>query len=172
MLQAGTVHLVIVGDGPERDHLHEIGAELGRDRVSFAGFVNIDRLADYYMAADVLVHASEMDPHPLAISEAIYTGLPIVTSSRVGSIGFADDVRPEANGLVYPAGDVDGLATILGRLASDVNRRREMSEASAEIGQSLALERVTAKVLQAIRIAARNRKRSSQDPACGAAKPL
>ena len=59
-----------------------------------------------YCAADVYVHCSDNEPHSLAITEAIYCGLPVVLSDRCGSYGPTDDVQPGINGFVYRCGDV------------------------------------------------------------------
>ena len=125
--------LLIAGDGPERATLEELGKPLG-SAVRLLGFIGVDELPNYYIAADLYVHPSSMDPHPLAISEALYCGLPAVVSDRVGSAGPTDDVQVGRNGWVYPYGDVAALASILAKIVDDPTARRKAGETSRELG--------------------------------------
>lgn len=124
---------VFAGGGPESDALAELGRQLGV-RIILAGFLSIPELISAYLAADVLVHPSAVDPHPLAIAEGVYTALPVVLSDRVGSWGPTDDVRP-CNGLRYRYGDVEGLGQHLAALVGDDALRGRLAAASARIGR-------------------------------------
>jgi len=128
--------LVLLGDGEDRGRLEADAARLGV-RLLITGFTPPDRLAPWYRLADVYAHVSDFDPHPLAISEAVYAGLPVIVSDRVGSWGPTDDVVPGVNGLVVPTGDTAALVTALDRLLGDDLVRRKMADASAERGRRL-----------------------------------
>lgn len=128
------LRLVLAGDGPEHAAVGALARELGRGRVHLAGFVEVADLPAYYAAADLLVHPSSQDPHPLVISEAIYAGLPCVVSDRVGSVGPTDDVRPGENGLEFPVGSVEALGRCMVALAADPAERERMGRRSAAIG--------------------------------------
>ena len=130
---------VLAGDGPERPRLEALAKSIGADRVRLPGFVNTAQVADYYVAADILVHPSGEDPHPLATSEAIYCGLPTIVSDRVGSVGPTDDVRPGENGVEYPVADIAALAAAIERLVNDSPLRARMSERSKAIGSERTL---------------------------------
>ena len=125
--------LLLAGDGPERKRLEAQAAALG-EAVQFLGFVRVQDLPEYYLAADGYVHPSSIDPHPLAISEAIYCGLPVVASDLVGSIGATDDVQPGRNGWSYRAGDRAQLAAILLALIDDVAGRAAKGRESRQLG--------------------------------------
>jgi glycosyltransferase involved in cell wall biosynthesis len=129
------MRLVFAGDGDQRAALERQVADGGLP-VNFLGFVNVDRLPDVYAAADVLVHASASDPHPLVFSESACIGLPIIASDRIGAIGPTDIARVGENTLVFPFGDVGALAEAMSSLASDPNLRGEMGQASARIFES------------------------------------
>jgi glycosyltransferase involved in cell wall biosynthesis len=135
-----SVIAVLAGDGPERTKLELLAKVVGHDRVRVAGFMNIDQLVDCYLAADILVHPSEEDPHPLATSEAVFCGLPAVVSDRVGSVGPTDDVRIGENALEYPVGDIDALAVSIRHLVTDTELRTRMSRRSREIGRQRTLK--------------------------------
>jgi glycosyltransferase involved in cell wall biosynthesis len=108
--------------------------------VKFAGFVAVEDLPGYYCGADMLIHPSSQDPHPLATSEAVFCGLPIIASDRVGSIGPTDDVRLGINGLEYPFGDTEALAGHIQYLCGHLEERERMSRKSLEIGRQRTLK--------------------------------
>jgi len=97
-------------------------------------------LPKYDVAADIYVHPSSLDPHPLAISEALYCSLPVVVSDRVGSIGPTDDVQEGKNGWVYGNGDVAALSAILVKLIDDPGLRESAGKASRALGEAHAAD--------------------------------
>jgi glycosyltransferase involved in cell wall biosynthesis len=129
------VTVVLAGTGPDESSLRGRTRRIGAGGVLFAGFVSPEVLAEYYCASDIYVHCSENEPHSVAISEAVYCGLPVVVSDRCGSYGPSDDVRPGMNGFVYRCGDIDDLARSLVNVLSDAKGRARMCEASARIGR-------------------------------------
>ncbi len=130
-------HLVIVGDGPERDHVRQRAADLGvLDAVSFVGSVAHRELPAFYRAADVFALASEFDNSPNAVLEAMATGLPVVSTDVGGVRQFLDD--PEG-GAIVPRDDASAFARALeryvlspseSRAAGVYNRRKAASEFS------------------------------------------
>ena len=133
LLRGAGVQAVLAGDGPDLARLKEIARAQGLEHVTFAGFVPSAGLPAYYAAADILVHPSVLDAHPLAVTEAVAMGLPLVVSSRVGSLGPTDDARPGVNALEFPAGDHRALAVAIRRLADDEPLRARMSAESLAI---------------------------------------
>jgi len=122
-------YLVYAGDGPERKNLERRAAELGlADRLRFLGFVNQSLLPSVYCASDLFVLPSLFEPFGLVVNEAMLCGLPVAVSDRVGA--KFDLVRPEENGYVFPAGDVEALAAILREILSDPQRRARMGAAA------------------------------------------
>lgn len=85
-------------------------------------------------AADIFALPSRFEGLPMSIIEAMLTGLPVVAAKVRGP---AEQVVPEATGLLVPPGDAPSLAAALGRLASDPNLRATMGNA----GRARALER-------------------------------
>jgi glycosyltransferase involved in cell wall biosynthesis len=129
------VSLVLAGTGPDEQALKALAGDLAGSAIHFAGFVQPQELTDYYNAADLYLHCSSHKPHSLAISEALYIGLPIIVSDKTGSHGPTDDVQPDHNGLVYATGDAAALASAVGRLHRDKARRECMGQRSAELGR-------------------------------------
>ena len=132
------VTIVLAGAGPDEQRLRDLAARRGPGGVVFAGFVPPAALPRYYCAADLYVHCAAVDAHPLAVTEAVYCGLPAVVSDRCGSYGPTDEVQTGLNGRVYRCGDVDSLTSaVLGVLDSSPARRRAMTAASTRIGRGV-----------------------------------
>lgn len=124
----------IIGDGPERKQLEAAAQKLEAHKVVFTGFVKPQQLPDFYISSDIYVHPSETEAHSLAISEAIFSGCPIIVSDMCGSYGPTDDVQQGLNGFVYEVGNVLQLAKYIERLINHSSLREEFSNASKAIG--------------------------------------
>ena len=135
-LHGGSVKVIalLAGSGPDESALRALAAQGAADNIVFLGFVSPEALVDYYVGSDAYVHCSSVEAHSLAISEAVYSGLPVTLSDRCGSYGPSDDVRPGLNGYVYPCGDVGALAGKLARLAGCRELRDRMGAESRAIG--------------------------------------
>lgn len=132
------VVVALAGGGESTDSIMTAAEECGV-RLLPLGFVPVSRLLETYVGADIMVHPSEADPHPLSIAEAVYAGLPVIVSDRVGSWGLTDDVRPGLNGLRHPVGDVEALSRLLAIWIDDPALRVSAGRASSEIGQTRTL---------------------------------
>lgn len=127
-----SLHLLYCGEGAERPAL-EAAISAGGAQATLAGFVNVDRLPHFFAAADILVHPSEHDPHPLVCSEAAAIGLPMILSDRVGAMGPTDIARDGVNAIGYPCSDVAALAAALAQLIQDQQLRTAMGAASQAV---------------------------------------
>jgi glycosyltransferase involved in cell wall biosynthesis len=122
-------YLLMVGEGPLGDDLRREAGRLGiAERVRFIGMVKYSRLPSVYAAGDVLVFPSAHEPYGLPVNEAMICGIPVVVSDRVGAA--LDLVEDGRTGFVYPSGDVEALAGILGQVLSDREALRRMGEAA------------------------------------------
>jgi glycosyltransferase involved in cell wall biosynthesis len=97
-------HLVVVGEGPERAILDEVAAQ--DPRIHAVGSVPHSTLGDYYMAADVIVVPSRIEPWGLVVNEALANGRRVIASSAVGA---SEDLLDPTNGRRFRAGSVGGL---------------------------------------------------------------
>jgi glycosyltransferase involved in cell wall biosynthesis len=150
-------YLVFAGDGPERENLEHRSLELGvADRVRFLGFVNQSQLPSVYCAADVFVLPSLFEPFGLVVNEAMLCGLPVVVSDRVGA--RFDLVRDGENGYVYPAGNLDALAAILGEILQDDGKRESMGAAVRRRMQTWSPREYTEGMVRAVEMVRRNAK--------------
>lgn len=75
-------HLLLLGDGADRDKLMEKAHALGLDSsVTFTG--NVENVWDYLSAMDVFLFPSRFEGMPLSVLEAQANGLPCVLSDCV-----------------------------------------------------------------------------------------
>ena len=118
--------LDIVGDGPSRAELVAECEALGlRDRVRFHGY-QAD-VARYLAAADVFVMSSASEGVPLALLEAMATGLPAVATD-VG--GMREVIVAGETGMLVPARSPGELARAIVAIASDPALRDRMGSAA------------------------------------------
>lgn len=107
--------LVIVGDGPERAALESLTAELAlADRVRFLG--QRSDVWDQLAGLDVFVLPSRSEGMPMALLEAMATGLPVVSTS-VG--GIPEALADGRSGLLVPPENPTVMASAIVRLLSD-----------------------------------------------------
>jgi glycosyltransferase involved in cell wall biosynthesis len=114
------VRLLMVGDGPLRPELESLAASLG-ESVIFAG-VRTD-VARVLRAMNVFALPSLYEALPIAMLEAMATGLPVI-ATRVG--GIAEAVQDGRTGLLVPPGDEDALYHALGTLVAGPIQAEQM----------------------------------------------
>jgi len=111
------VRLVIAGRGDDEPRLRQAAERLGvTDLVTFEGFVTEERKRELMRACWATVQPSPKEGWGITNMEAAACGTGTVASD---SPGLRESVVHERTGLLYPHGDVDALATALGRLAAD-----------------------------------------------------
>ena len=108
-----SARLIVIGDGPERAHVHETARTLALRNVEFVGAVPPSEMGRWYDEADVYLNSSDIDNMPNSIIEAFACGLPVVTT-RPGGIPYV--VEHERNGLLVDCGDHEALAASALRL--------------------------------------------------------
>ena len=110
--------LLIAGTGTLRPQLMALAEKEGVGRrVIFAGYVA--NPWPLYAAADLFVLPSREESFANVLVEALYAGLPIVSTSTIGATGLLDGGKW---GRIVPSGDVDALATAM---ASELGERRD-----------------------------------------------
>jgi glycosyltransferase involved in cell wall biosynthesis len=120
-------HLVLVGDGQNREQLEAQARDLGiRNQVRFLG-LRTD-ISEVLGAMDVFVLSSDFEGNPLSVMEAMASGLPIV-STAVG--GIPDLVEDRKQGMLVRAGDVNDLARSMALLMREEETRRGFGRAAA-----------------------------------------
>ncbi|MBD1847313.1 glycosyltransferase family 4 protein [Cyanobacteria bacterium FACHB-63] len=93
------------------------------DRVKFLG--QRSDVPNLLAAADIHCQPnSGGEPFGIAFIEALYAGLPIVTTA----IGAAPEIVNDSCGCLVPAGDVSAIAQALERLITDATERNRLSQ--------------------------------------------
>jgi len=125
-------HLVLLGDGPGREELTAQSAALGiSDFVLMPGFRQYQELPIYYAHATAFIHASTVEQWGLVVNEAMACGLPVLVSEACGCV--PELVHEGVNGYSFLPDDVNSLAELLGKLASNSVGCQEMGKQSKRI---------------------------------------
>lgn len=118
--------LVMVGDlgwdSNEADRLRR-EARGAPDRVRVEGAVPAEELAERYRRARFLVSASRYEGWPIAVAEAMASGLPVVGFDVPG---MRELVRPGVDGVLVAAGDTGSLGAAIAEVWSDPEAGRRM----------------------------------------------
>lgn len=100
------IRLVIMGDGPEKQHLKTMAAQLGcADKVEFYGAYRRQEAADVFESADAFVLASRSETFGVVYIEAMAAGLPVIATA----CGGPEDFVTEQVGILVPVGNVKAL---------------------------------------------------------------
>lgn len=95
--------LTIVGDGPLEDHLKKIANE----NVKFLGFVSNTEIGNIYNENDIFILGSTTEAWGLVMEEALFYGLPILASNKVGS--YPELVTEYQTGLTFDPFDEESI---------------------------------------------------------------
>lgn len=105
--------LNIIGDGPERNNLEKMVVATGlKDKVLFHGAATRDKIAEKFHDSDAFILLSEKETFGVSMVEAMYTGLPVI-SSRCG--GPEDFITPD-NGILLPDREIDTAAKAMRKM--------------------------------------------------------
>jgi glycosyltransferase involved in cell wall biosynthesis len=116
---AGEWRLSVIGDGPERSGLQKLAGDLRvSDRVTWHG--RIAGAARLLPAFDAFVLSSRTEGTPIALLEAMNSGVPIV-AANVGGVG---DVVSPIEAILVPSEDPSSIASALRRIQSDPQSAR------------------------------------------------
>lgn len=119
---------MLVGDGPDREHLVAKVSELGiQERVIFAGYQN--EMAPFHRIFDLVVLPSLSEGMPNVALESMYFGKPVV-ATRVG--GVPEVIVDNGTGLIVPSGDAASLANAMVVLLSNTQLSSTYGQAGKE----------------------------------------
>lgn len=130
LLETGLdLRLLIAGEGPLREELEALIAELGvAEQVQLVG--QISDTPTFLHSLDMFVLPSNSEAHPNALSEAMACGLPCI-GSRVG--GIPEILGQGQAGALFEVGDEAGLAETIRSLAQNEVRRQSLGQAALEL---------------------------------------
>jgi len=121
------VHLALAGDGPLREPMQQLAADLGiSDRVHFLGFRS--DIPALIRASVALLLPSEREGLPRSILEALSLGVPAIGADISG----VRDLLGEESGLLVKLGDVEGLAQAMAWMLDHPDEARAMGQRGRE----------------------------------------
>jgi len=132
--QGHAFRCTIVGEGPLRGELEQQVRALGlADRIELPGakpqaqVAALIRQAGVFALPCVVARTGDRDGIPVALMEAMASGLPVV-STRVS--GIPELIEHDATGLLAEPGDAGSLASALARLLEDAALGRALARAA------------------------------------------
>ena len=128
---------VVIGDGPQLPALKARYPD-----TVFTGYKGGEELAEHIASADVFVFPTVYDPFGLVITEAMATGLPVITSAAAGA---AELISPGTDGFVTAQPwDADAIAAHLAELRDSPSLRERVGAAARRRVEPLTWDRTAA----------------------------
>lgn len=116
---------LIVGEGKELAKLERLAESLGLSRkVTFCGYQS--NIPVVLAATDVMLLPSHREGLPLSIVEAMLSHVPVIAASAGG---IPEIITHGKDGLLFQAGDIPTLATLIGQMVCDANLRQQLAQA-------------------------------------------
>jgi glycosyltransferase involved in cell wall biosynthesis len=118
-------HLLLVGDGPDREYLERLAVELGiRDLLSFTGFT--ENPFPLIRGARALILSSRYEGMPMVLAEAMALGTPVISSDcPTGPRDLLEDGRC---GILTPIGDAEALALAMKTFCENELKRKHFAD--------------------------------------------
>ena len=124
------LHLVIAGDGPERENLMQQSQEYGvSDQICFVGNQSHRQMLSLMKSCLLFVLASRAEGMPLVIAEAMACGRAVVASNVDG---VPEIVQDGTTGILVPVEDPISLASALIKLYADTAFRNTLAKQGKE----------------------------------------
>ena len=137
------VRLVLVsGSNTDADRA-VVRAEGAADRVVFHPFSR--HIEQFFAAADVFLFPTIYEPYGMVISEAMASGLPVITSRAAGAAELID--HGESGWLTADPWNVDQIAEGLRTLAADPGLRQRMGAAARSKIEAYTWDRAAAQTM-------------------------
>ncbi len=143
------VQLVIAGEGPERAALGEQASRDCDGRVHFLG--TRDDVPDLLRAFDLFALSSRWEGEPVALIEAMASGVACVATATDGS----RELLGEGKGLLVEVGQPDGLASAITDLSRDPGCRARLGAEARRAVRARSYATHAARVIEVYEKAAR-----------------
>lgn len=132
-------HLVILGEGPERENLERLAKELGiADRILMPGFIRNPH--SILSRGTLFLLPSRFEGFPNALVEAMSIGLPVISADCPS--GPSSLVEHGKNGILVPVEDTDALRTAILDLLSDTDRAARLGAEALRVREFCNIENV------------------------------
>ncbi|MCR5733751.1 MAG: glycosyltransferase [Lachnospiraceae bacterium] len=153
------VKYIIVGDGPDREHLEKLTETLGLSgTVIFTGQIPSDDVWRYYASGDLFVSASTFEVHSISYLEALVNGLPLLCREDEALRGVLEH---EKNGLIYRS--KEEFCEFAKKILNNDELRKDMSRCSIRIAEGFSSEAFSVSMLNLYEDAIRKYKEAQDD---------
>ncbi|WP_425146463.1 glycosyltransferase [Deinococcus sp.] len=143
--QRHDAHLVLIGEGPQRDYLQHKAQALGlAEHVTLFGSVPLSTIGAYYRQAELFMFGSDTETQGLVLAEAQTMGVPAVSVGAEGTLGGVD---PGVSGYLVGSGDWQGLAAHADDLLSDPALMEAMSLAARQFARRFSSSKMAEQML-------------------------
>ncbi len=130
LVQVPALHLAVVG-ATGKSPYPLLAAKLGLgDRVHFLGYRS--DVSEIMKAVDLFVFPSRYEPFGMVVSEAMATGIPVITASTAGA---SEIVTPDCGVVLADPEDTQALVVALTKLSRDQHLRSQMGHAARVIAE-------------------------------------
>jgi glycosyltransferase involved in cell wall biosynthesis len=146
-VREGRGRLVFAGAATDPGYERLVRQEVARlglvEQVEFAGLLDEPRMLEEFSRAEALVLPSYQETAPMVIQQAMAAGMAVI-ATRICGVPY--QIQHDVTGLLYTAGAVEDLATLLRRLGTKQSLATQVGEAA----RAAAIERYhAAKVAEA-----------------------
>ncbi|MDS1309926.1 glycosyltransferase [Marinobacter xiaoshiensis] len=143
--QHPSAHLLMVGDGPDKNMLMEMAKDLGlADNIIFTGFINTP--VDYLAAMDIFLLSSHTEGTSMTLLESMSLGIPSVVTN-VG--GNPEIVEQNQTGLLTQTDQPEAFASAMISLAKSPKLRQSLgAKAQARFADRFSAKVMTNKYLE------------------------
>jgi len=139
-------HLVLVGDGPEKESLAHRLASLNLEKhVTMTGSRPYSEVIQWLALSTVFILPSRFECMPYTLLEAMAVGLPCI-ASRVG--GNVDLIEDGKTGLLVEPDDIEGLSQAICKLIDNAGLREYLGENARQRVQEFTVERMVTQTSQ------------------------
>lgn len=131
-------HLMVIGDGNQREHLEKMAKEAGLvNKVSFLGLVSHKSISQYYSQSDLFILPSLNEGMSNTVLEAMASGLPIITTNVGGSKELIKD-----NGFVVNPRSSEEILDAIKKYLADPSLLIKHGKESRRIAERMSWENV------------------------------
>ena len=109
-IDSKTLRVDIVGAGDDAEELKALAAT--DERIHFHAYADAKQKAEWYTNADLFIFPTLHDPWAHVITESLYYGLPVVTTTAAGGTML---IKEGVNGYVIQPGSVNDIVTVIQR---------------------------------------------------------
>jgi glycosyltransferase involved in cell wall biosynthesis len=145
------VTLTIAGCSADERLVKETFPARLHSRLEVIPFVESARMPPLYAAHDIFVFPSLMEGMPLALLEAMATGMPVVTTE---TCGMPDVITDDTNGILVPVADAVALGGAIERVTQSVELRRRLGQAAQETMRHYTWDKIACRIEKIFLLAA------------------